>query len=118
VRVLHREAGGDEFFPALDGYITHWDGLDDAGNPCPPGHYSGRGYMVGQVTVEKVDKLPVTASGYRLYALERDSRYRIETRTSLNRGFICKPTMARRSTRSRISAPASWRIRWIATAPA
>jgi hypothetical protein len=60
VRVLHREATGDEFFAALDGYITHWDGLDDAGNQCPPGHYSAHGYAVGSVTVEKLDKPPVT----------------------------------------------------------
>jgi hypothetical protein len=51
VRVLHREASGDEFVAALDGYITHWDGLDDAGKPLPPGHYSASGYMVGAVTV-------------------------------------------------------------------
>jgi hypothetical protein len=51
VRILHKAATGDEFVAALDGYITHWDGLDDAGNPLPPGHYSARGYMVGAVTV-------------------------------------------------------------------
>jgi hypothetical protein len=53
VRVLHKEATGDEFVAALDGYITHWDGLDDHGNAMPPGHYSAKGYMVGDVTVEK-----------------------------------------------------------------
>jgi hypothetical protein len=52
VRVLHREAKGDQFVAALDGYITHWDGLDDAGHPLPPGHYSASGYMVGPVTVQ------------------------------------------------------------------
>jgi hypothetical protein len=54
VRVLHREAGSDEFVAALDGYITHWDGLDDGGNPMPPRHYTARGYMVGDVTVQPV----------------------------------------------------------------
>jgi hypothetical protein len=69
VRVLHREAKGDEFVAALDGYITHWDGLDDAGHPLPPGHYSAGGYMVGAVTVRKGDTLrthdiePLAASG-------------------------------------------------------
>ena len=63
VRVLHRAATGDEFVAALDGYITHWDGLDDAGNPCPPGHYSARGYMVGDVTVRKAPALPPATSG-------------------------------------------------------
>jgi hypothetical protein len=53
VRVLHREASADEFVAALDGFITFWDGMDDAGHPLPPGHYSARGYMVGAVTVRK-----------------------------------------------------------------
>ena len=53
VRVLHKEATGDEFVAALDGYITHWDRKDDNGKPMPPGHYSAKGYMVGDVTVEK-----------------------------------------------------------------
>ncbi len=54
VRVLHRSAKGDEFVAALDGYITHWDGLDDAGQPLPSGRYSGRGYMVGSITMRPV----------------------------------------------------------------
>jgi hypothetical protein len=56
VRVLHRQAGADEFVAALDGFITHWDGLDDNGHPLPPGHYSASGYMVGMVNIR-----PVTA---------------------------------------------------------
>jgi hypothetical protein len=63
VRILHRAATGDEFVAALDGYITHWDGLDDAGQPMPPGHYSARGYMIGGVTVHQVDLNPPTKSG-------------------------------------------------------
>ncbi len=63
VRILHREATGDEFVAALDGYITHWDGLDDAGQPLPPGHYSARGYMVGAITVRKVNIAPPADSG-------------------------------------------------------
>ena len=55
VRTLHREATAAEFVAALDGFITHWDGLDDSGKPLPPGHYSASGYMVGAVTVRKVD---------------------------------------------------------------
>jgi hypothetical protein len=62
VRVLHREATGDEFVAALDGYITHWDGLDDAGQPLPSGHYKARGYMVGSLTVRPVHpSLPVVS---------------------------------------------------------
>ena len=53
VRTLHSEAGGDEFVAALDGYITHWDGLDDAGNPAPAGHYTASGYMVGNAVTIK-----------------------------------------------------------------
>jgi hypothetical protein len=63
VRVLHREAGADEFVAALDGFITHWDGLDDAGKPLPPGHYSAGGYMVGSVTVRALRVPPALASG-------------------------------------------------------
>jgi hypothetical protein len=62
VRVLHKEATGDEFVAALDGYITHWDGLDDHGNAMPPGHYSAKGYMVGDVTVEKNESYGGTAT--------------------------------------------------------
>jgi len=54
VRTLHREAAGDEFVVALDGYITHWDGLDDSGQPLPPGHYSASGYMVGGLNVRVI----------------------------------------------------------------
>lgn len=54
VRILHREAAGDEFVAALDGFITHWDGTDDAGQLLPPGHYSASGYMVGAVNVSPV----------------------------------------------------------------
>ena len=63
VRILHSEASGDEFVAALDGYITHWDGLDDAGKPLPPGHYSAGGYMVGAVTVRPVPAPSPLASG-------------------------------------------------------
>jgi hypothetical protein len=58
VRVLHKQASGKEFVAALDGYITHWDGLDDAGQPLPPGHYSAGGFMVGAVNVKPA---PLTA---------------------------------------------------------
>ena len=56
-RTLHSQATGDEFVAALDGYITHWDGLDDAGQLAPAGHYKARGYMVGS----NVSVKPVTA---------------------------------------------------------
>jgi len=64
VRILHREASAAEFVAALDGFITHWDGLDDSGNPLPPGHYSASGYMVGSVTVRKDDIGPQWQTGY------------------------------------------------------
>jgi len=57
VRTLHKEATGDEFVAALDGYITHWDGLDDAGNKVSPGRYTARGYMVGGVAIRQVDSM-------------------------------------------------------------
>jgi len=55
VRVLHREADLDEFKIALNGLVTEWDGLDDNGNPCPPGTYRARGYRVGDVKLEGVE---------------------------------------------------------------
>ena len=64
VRVLHKAATADEFVAALDGFITHWDGLDDAGKPMPPGRYDARGYMVGAVKVrpasvtQKIVRIP------------------------------------------------------------
>jgi len=69
VRTLHREASGDEFVAALDGYITHWDGNDDAGQPLPPGHYSAAGYMVGAVSVRALPAVKLTGSGPTLAAL-------------------------------------------------
>jgi len=54
VRILHRAATADEFVAALDGYITHWDGLDDTGKPLPPGRYSARGYLVGALNVRAI----------------------------------------------------------------
>jgi hypothetical protein len=63
VRVLHREAGADEFVAALDGFITFWDGMDDVGNALPPGHYSASGYMVGAVAVHPAPAPSPAASG-------------------------------------------------------
>jgi len=63
VRVLHQAASADEFVAALDGFITHWDGLDDAGKPMPPGHYSASGYMVGDVAVKALDFNTLVGTG-------------------------------------------------------
>jgi len=62
VRILHREATAAEFVPALDGFITHWDGLDDSGQPLPPGRYSARGYMVGALTIRALPSPPAIPS--------------------------------------------------------
>jgi hypothetical protein len=63
VRVLHRIAGPEEFFAALDGYITHWDGLDDAGQQMPHGQYSAGGFMIGPaVTVRAMTPPAITGS--------------------------------------------------------
>ena len=55
VRVLRKEAETSAFTVALNGLIARWDGLDDAGAPCPPGKYHARGYTVGELEVEGVD---------------------------------------------------------------
>jgi len=54
VRVLHQEAHEDEFFPALNGLITYWDGKDDSGKVMPAGKYRARGYMVGAMDFDGV----------------------------------------------------------------
>jgi len=62
IRVLHKAATADEFVAALDGFITHWDGLDDAGKAMPPGEYFARGYMVGDVKVQFAHAVLVTGT--------------------------------------------------------
>ena len=52
VRVLAREATKKDFFVGLNGFITNWDGKDDAGKPAPAGTYSARGFAVGELDVE------------------------------------------------------------------
>ncbi|KAB2646614.1 MAG: hypothetical protein DVB27_06590 [Verrucomicrobia bacterium] len=54
VRVLAREATKKDFFVGLNGFITNWDGKDDAGKPAPAGTYSARGFAVGELTVEGI----------------------------------------------------------------
>ena len=52
VRILHAMDGEEAFRVGLNGYITKWDGLDDAGNKAPAGHYHVRGYLIEGVTIE------------------------------------------------------------------
>ncbi len=54
VRVLHREATEKNFTVGLNGFMTTWDGKDDAGRTVPVGSYGVRGYVVGSVSVEGV----------------------------------------------------------------
>ena len=54
VRVLASEATEKDFTVGLNGFITHWDGNDDAGKPLAPGKYFVRGYAVGDVQTEGV----------------------------------------------------------------
>lgn len=54
VRVLHHEAGEKDFKVGENGFITRWAGLDDAGQPVPPGKYTAGGWMVGDLAVEGV----------------------------------------------------------------
>ena len=54
VRVLHQEAPPTDFFPALNGLITFWDGKDDSGKPMPAGKYRAKGYMCGEMDFEGV----------------------------------------------------------------
>ncbi len=54
VRVLHREATEKDFTVGLNGFITFWDGKDDAGQVLPHGTSRARGYCVGALAVEGV----------------------------------------------------------------
>jgi hypothetical protein len=52
VRVLHQEAGVDEFTVGADALVTKWDGKNDDGDDLPAGSYQARGYLVGGLKVE------------------------------------------------------------------
>ena len=54
VRVLHREAGQEEFKVGENGLATLWDGRDSAGQPAAPGKYNVGGWMSGNLGVEGV----------------------------------------------------------------
>ena len=54
IRILHQEAQTSDFFAALNGFITYWDGKDDTGKLMPAGKYIARGYMVGPMDFEGV----------------------------------------------------------------
>jgi hypothetical protein len=54
VRTLHRESAEKDFVVGLNGFITHWDGKDQAGRPVPSGKYAARGYAVGRFEVEGI----------------------------------------------------------------
>ncbi len=51
VRTLHALDGEEKFQVGLNGFVSHWDGLDDTGKKVPAGSYHIRGYQVGDVTV-------------------------------------------------------------------
>jgi hypothetical protein len=52
VRILHAMDGEEAFRIGLNGYITQWDGRDDAGQKVPAGRYFLRGYLISDVAVE------------------------------------------------------------------
>ena len=54
IRTLHKEATKKDFTVGVNGFITTWDGKDDAGIAQPPGKYGVRGWMVGDLGVEGV----------------------------------------------------------------
>src|ERR1043166_2089621 len=65
LRVLHREAKIDIFTVEENSLSTTWDGKDDAGQDMPAGKYRARGYLVGNLKVEeleKVESMPSDAS--------------------------------------------------------
>ena len=62
VRVLHqdaptpdsKDAPTTDFFPALNGLITFWDGKDDSGKLMPAGKYRAKGYMMADMDFDGV----------------------------------------------------------------
>ncbi len=54
VRVLHQEAGLDEFTIGEDALSTKWDGKDDDGQDLPAGKYQARGFTVGKLKTESL----------------------------------------------------------------
>ena len=57
VRVLHREAKIDIFTVEENSLSTTWDGKDDSGQDLPAGKYRARGYLVGKLKVEELEKV-------------------------------------------------------------
>lgn len=51
VRWLVTDRDAAAFDKGLNGFITYWDGLDDAGQRCAAGRYSARGFVVGSDVV-------------------------------------------------------------------
>lgn len=51
VRPLHALDGEEKFQIGLNGFISRWDGLDDAGKKVSRGTYHIRGYQIGEATV-------------------------------------------------------------------
>jgi hypothetical protein len=51
IRTLRSEAQAADFTVALNGFVVHWDGKDDAGKIVPPGKYRFSGYAVGDLGV-------------------------------------------------------------------
>src|SRR5205809_6545259 len=56
VRVLHQEAGSNEFTIGADALVTQWDGKDDDGEDLPDGKYHARGYLISHFKVQDLGK--------------------------------------------------------------
>src|SRR6266480_4920386 len=52
VRVLHQEAGSNDFTIGADALVTQWDGKNDDGEDLPDGKYHARGYLIGHFKVQ------------------------------------------------------------------
>jgi hypothetical protein len=93
VRVLHREAGLDEFKIGADALVTEWDGKDNQGTDLPFGRYRARGYLIGPLRVEPMsdsnlptDATPAATVWVKLAAnpLAKDRRQSIELAVGFN----------------------------------
>ena len=63
VRVLYNEAKIDKFTVEENSLSTTWDGKNDLGEDLPAGKYRARGFLVGNLKVEDLGKIPSPPEG-------------------------------------------------------
>lgn len=107
VRVLASEATDKDFIVGLNGFVTHWNGKDDAGHEMPAGMYFVRGFGVGELEVEGVafhgndwikdgdaprfgaiEAIALTDAGLAVSGAKPDGKEKVRAIVSLNDGAV------------------------------